>query len=139
MAEPIGIASGLVALATFAFQSSTALFDVVQSYQSHPKRVRDLTEELETLNGVLSPLTEILNVNNDINIASLEYPLLRCGNPCRDFEEELRKSSTRSLAGKTSFRDWAKLKYMGEDVEYQAWCMVGITKPIQTGKSMDRH
>ncbi|KUM56976.1 hypothetical protein ACN42_g10220, partial [Penicillium freii] len=24
-------------------------------------------------------------------------------------------------------------------VEYQAWCMVGITKPIQTGKSMDRH
>ncbi|KUM55414.1 hypothetical protein ACN42_g11865, partial [Penicillium freii] len=24
-------------------------------------------------------------------------------------------------------------------IEYQAWCMVGITKPIQTGKSMDRH
>ncbi|KUM56773.1 hypothetical protein ACN42_g10431 [Penicillium freii] len=24
-------------------------------------------------------------------------------------------------------------------VEYQAWCMVGITKSIQTGKSMDRH
>lgn len=105
MAEPIGIVSGLVALATFAFQSSTALFDVVQSYQSHPKRVRDLTEELETLNGVLGALIETLNANTDIKLASLEYPLLRYGNSCRDFEEELNKFSTRSLAGKTSFQD----------------------------------
>ncbi|CAG8910134.1 unnamed protein product [Penicillium egyptiacum] len=75
MAEPIGIASGLVALAT------------------------DL--ECET----------------DTNLASLEHPLLRCGNACRDFEEELKKCSTRSRAGKTSFRDWAKLKYMGEDID----------------------
>ncbi|KUM55605.1 hypothetical protein ACN42_g11647, partial [Penicillium freii] len=28
---------------------------------------------------------------------------------------------------------------LNHSVEYQAWCMVGITKPIQTGKSMDRH
>ncbi|KAJ5757723.1 uncharacterized protein N7511_006417 [Penicillium nucicola] len=117
MAEPIGIASGLVALTTFAFQSSVTLFTLVQSYQSHPKRVRDLTEELETLNGVLGALAETVNANNDTNLTSLEYPLLRCGNACKDFEEELKKSSMRSRAGKTSFRDWAKLKYMGEDID----------------------
>ncbi|KAJ5210514.1 hypothetical protein N7491_010321 [Penicillium cf. griseofulvum] len=117
MAEPIGIASGLVALATFAFQSSIALFDSVQSYQSHPKRVRDLIEELETLNGVLGALKETVDANTDINLSSLGYPLLRCGNACKDFEEELKKCSTRSSAGKTSFRDWAKLKYMGEDID----------------------
>ncbi|KXG51328.1 uncharacterized protein PGRI_093400 [Penicillium griseofulvum] len=117
MAEPIGIASGLVALATFAFQSSSALFDVVQSYRSHPKRVRDLTEELEGLTGVLGALAETLNANTDTELASLEYPLLRCANACKDFEEELKKCSTRSLAGKTSFRDWAKLNYMGEDID----------------------
>ena len=117
MAEPIGIASGLVALATFAFQSSSALFDIVQSYRSHPKRVRDLTEELEGLTGVLGALAETLNANTDTEFASLEYPLLRCANACKDFEEELKKCSTRSLAGKTSFRDWAKLKYMGEDID----------------------
>lgn len=117
MAEPIGIASGVVALATFAFQSSTTLFNVVQSYQSHPKRVRDLTEELETLTGVLSALTETLNANTDAKLSSLEYPLLRCGNACGDFVEELKKCSTRSRAGKTSFRDWAKLTYMGEDID----------------------
>ncbi|KAF7517933.1 hypothetical protein PCG10_000731 [Penicillium crustosum] len=117
MAEPIGIASGLVALAGFAFQSSIALYDSVQSYQSHPKRVRDLTEELETLNGVLGALRDTVNANTDINLTSLGYPLLRCGNACKDFEEELKKCSTRSSAGKTSFRDWAKLKYMGEDID----------------------
>jgi hypothetical protein len=58
-----------------------------------------------------------LNANTDIELASLEYPLLRCANACKDFEEELKKCSTRSLAGKTSFRDWAKLKYIGEDID----------------------
>lgn len=117
MAEPVSLASGLVALATFAFQSSVSLFNTVQSYHSHPKRVRDLTEELETLNGVLDTLRETVNANSDANFATLEYPLLRCGNACKDFEEELKKCSTRSSASRTSFREWAKLKYMGEDID----------------------
>ncbi|KAJ5655654.1 hypothetical protein N7507_007604 [Penicillium longicatenatum] len=117
MADPIGIASGLVALSAFAFQSSVALFNSVQSYQSHPKRVRDLIEELEALNGVLGTLGETVNGNSDAKLASLAYPLLRCGNSCKDFEEELKKCSARSRTGKTSFRDWAKLKYMGEDID----------------------
>jgi hypothetical protein len=130
MAESIGIASGLVALATFAFQSSTALFDVVQSYQSLPKRARDLTEELEALNGVLGALIETLNANTDINLASLEYPLLRCGNSCRDFDEEIKKCSTRSLAGKTSFREWANLRYMGEDIDSFRLMLAGYKSAI---------
>ncbi|KUM55589.1 hypothetical protein ACN42_g11662 [Penicillium freii] len=46
------------------------------------------------------------------------------------------------MGGISTFYNWF---FMGEwscfelCVEYQAWCMVGITKPIQTGKSMDRH
>lgn len=105
MAEPISLASGLVALATFAFQSSVSLFNTVQSYNSHPKRVRDLTEELDTLNGVLDALRETVNANSDANFATLEYPLLRCGNACKDFEEELKKCSTRSSGSRTSFRE----------------------------------
>ncbi|KAJ5686405.1 hypothetical protein N7536_009024, partial [Penicillium majusculum] len=96
--EPISIASGLVALATFTFQSSIALFDSVQSYQSYLKRVYDLIEELETLNRVLSALREIVNANTDINLASLGYPLLRYRNTYKDFKEELKKYSTRSSA-----------------------------------------
>ena len=46
MADPISLASGLLALATFAFKSSITLYKTVESFQVHPKRVRDLKEEL---------------------------------------------------------------------------------------------
>lgn len=116
MAE-IGIASGVLALATFAFQASITLHSTIQSFQSHHKRVRDLTEELEALNGVLGPLNETLNAATGINLSALDLPLLRCGNACKEFREELLKCSSHSDGIRTSFRDWAKLRYMGDDID----------------------
>jgi hypothetical protein len=117
MAETIGLASGLLALATFAFQSSITLYNTVQSFQSHSKRVHDLIEELEALSGVLGPLTETVNATTDVDLSALDLPLLRCGNSCKDFEQEIMKCSLRSGGSRTSFRDWAKLRYMGEDID----------------------
>lgn len=117
MAEPIGLASGLLALATFAFQSSITLYNTVQSFQSHPKRVRDLLEELEALSGVLGPLTETVSASTDVNLAALDLPLLRCGNSCKEFEQEIIKCSSRSGGSRTSFRDWTKLRYMSDDID----------------------
>jgi Fungal N-terminal domain of STAND proteins len=117
MAEPIGLAAGLLALATFAFQSSITLSDTIQSFQSHPKRVRDLIEELEALSGVLGPLSETVSATTDVDLSTLDLPLLRCGNACKEFEQELLKSSSRSGGSRTSFRDWAKLRYMGDDID----------------------
>lgn len=42
-------------------------------------------EELEALNGVLGALEETVNGNSDEKLASLAYPLLRCGNSCQEF------------------------------------------------------
>jgi hypothetical protein len=117
MAEPIGLASGLLTLATFAFHSSITLYNTVQSFQSHPKRVRDLIEELEALSGVLGPLTETISATTDADLSALDLPLLRCGNSCKEFELEITKCSSRSGGSRTSFRDWAKLRYMGEDID----------------------
>lgn len=117
MAEPIGLASGLLALASFAFQSSLTLYNTLRSFQSHPKRVRDLLEELETLSGVLSPLNETISATTDEALSALDLPLLRCGNSCKEFEQEIIKCTSRSVGRRTSFRDWAKLKYMGEDID----------------------
>ncbi|KAK6811345.1 hypothetical protein RU639_012791 [Aspergillus parasiticus] len=99
MAEPIGLASSLLALATFAFKASSSLYDTVNSFRSHTKRVRDLIEELEALNGVLAPLQELLDTTTDENLSVLELPLRRCGHACNDF------------------RDWAKLRYLGDDID----------------------
>lgn len=117
MAEPIGIASGLLTLATFAFQSSITLYETVKGFQSHQKRVRDLIEELEALSGVLGPLAEIVNGTTDVDLSALELPLLRCGNACKEFEQVIWKFSSRSSGSRTSFRDWAKLRYMGDDID----------------------
>lgn len=117
MAEPVGLASGLLTLAIFAFQSSVTLYNTIKDFQSHPKRVRDLLEELEALSGVLGPLLETVESTTEVDLSPLELPLLRCGNACKDFEQELRKCSSRSGGDRRSFRDWAKLKYMGDDID----------------------
>jgi hypothetical protein len=116
MAEAIGLASGLLALATFAFQSSITLVQTIQSFKTHPKRVRDLKEELEALAAVLGPLTERVAGTNDADLSALNLPLLRCGHACQEFEQEIIKCSSRSGGNRTSFRDWAKLLYMGDGI-----------------------
>lgn len=117
MVEPIGLSSGPVALVAFALKSSTLLYDTVQSYRSHPKNVRDLKEELEALTVVLQALSETVGQNKDVNFTALQLPLFRCGNACKEFEEAIAKCSSRSGGSRTSFRDWAKLKYMGEGID----------------------
>ncbi|KAL8646083.1 MAG: hypothetical protein Q9226_007025 [Calogaya cf. arnoldii] len=115
MADPISLASGLVALTTFALQSSKTLFQAIESFKSNRKAIRDLREELEALNGVLRSLAETAT-GNETHLDALKLPLLRCGAACKDFEAVVIKCSAHSDGSKTSFRDWAKLTYIGEDV-----------------------
>ncbi|KAK5074422.1 hypothetical protein LTR70_010235 [Exophiala xenobiotica] len=120
MAEPISLASGLLALATFALQSSVTLYNRILSFKSHHTRVRDLVEVLEELQGlseVLNPLSETIRATTEIDFSPLDLPLLRCGNACKEFEQELLKCSSRSSNDRTSFRDWARLRYMGDDID----------------------
>ncbi|PKY05130.1 hypothetical protein P168DRAFT_296792 [Aspergillus campestris IBT 28561] len=117
MGEPISLASGLLTLATFALQSSVTLYDTIERFKSHPKRVCDLKEELKALSEVLGSLIKLVNADTDSDLAALELPLLRCGNACKEFERELLKWSLRSSDGRTSLRDWARLRYMGDDID----------------------
>ncbi|BAE65485.1 unnamed protein product [Aspergillus oryzae RIB40] len=116
MAEPIGLASSLPALATFAFKASLSLYETVNIFRSHTERVRDLIDELESLSGVLAPLQELLDTTTDENLSIFELPLRRCGNACSEFEQEIIKYLSRS-ANRTGFRDWAKLRYLGDDID----------------------
>ncbi|KAJ5166577.1 uncharacterized protein N7482_005358 [Penicillium canariense] len=117
MAEPIGLAAGLLALATFAFECSISLHETVNSFRHHPKRVRDLLEELEALSAVLGPLGEFVKATSDIDFSALELPLLRCGGACNEFRQEILKCSSQPGSNRTNFREWARLKYMGDDID----------------------
>jgi hypothetical protein len=130
MAEPIGLASGLLTLAAFAFQASITLYKTLQSFQFHPKQLRDLKEELEALSGVLGSLTETVNATTDVDLSALDLPLLRCGNACKEFEREIMKCSSRSGGNRTSFRDWAKLRYMGDNIDGFRQLLAGYKSTI---------
>lgn len=117
MAEPVGLVSGLLTLATFAFQASVSLYETISSYNSHQQRVRDLVEEASSLSVVLGSLTQTIAASADLDLSALEIPLRRCGKACNEFEEEIKRCSSRSGNSRTSFRDWARLRYMGEDID----------------------
>jgi hypothetical protein len=117
MAEPIGVTSGLLALATFTFHSGIKLVKTVQSFGQHESRVRELEEEAGSLTAILGSLTETIGANTDIDLSALELPLRQCGHACNQFVKEIVKYSSRSGGSRTSFRDWAKLRYMGDDID----------------------
>jgi hypothetical protein len=117
MADPISLASGLLALVIFAHKSCLTLHTTIQSFKAHPKRVRDLINELETLSSVLESLTDTIKSDTGANLSALDLPLQRCGNACNEFLQELQKCCSRSGGDRQSFRDWAKLRYMGDNID----------------------
>lgn len=117
MAEAIGVASGLLTLALFALQSSITLHKTIQSFKSHPANVRDLTDELAALQTALEPLSETIESTNGVDLTSLKQPLLRCGKTCKEFEQQLVDCLSRSGNDRLTFRGWAKLQYMGDNID----------------------
>jgi hypothetical protein len=115
MAEPIGIASGLLALATFTFKTSTKLYGTIQSYSSHPRQVRELLTELSGLIEVLQNLSSLPSIDVDLDLSALRLALEQCHTVCGDFEDELIQFSSRCSSDRTDFRDWAKFKFRGSD------------------------
>ena len=130
MADPVSLSSGLLTLVTFAFQSSVVLYKAIEGFRSHPKNVRDLKEELEALAAVLQSLSETVEKHRDTDLTPLKLPLLRCGKACREFEDAVAKCSSRSGGSRTSFRDWAKLRYMGDGIDEFRRMLAGYKSTI---------
>ena len=115
MAEAIGIASGLLTLAAFALKSSQLLYKSINSFQSSRRVVRELKDELEALTAVLASLEDVSS-DTDPVFAALKLPLYSCGVACQEFEAVIAKCAPRSEQDRKSFRDWARLKYRGDDI-----------------------
>ncbi|KAE8381498.1 hypothetical protein BDV26DRAFT_78010 [Aspergillus bertholletiae] len=115
MAEPLSLASSLIALAAFAFQTSKSLYQVIESFKSTKRAIRELRFEVESLSQALITL-EKAAVENEEQLIALKLPLLRCGKTCQEFEEIINRCTAHSRDQRTSFRDWAKLQYMGGDI-----------------------
>ncbi|KAK3670796.1 hypothetical protein LTR78_009368 [Recurvomyces mirabilis] len=117
MAEPIGLASSLLTLVAFAFQSSIGLHKLINEFHSHVERVLELINELIALQDVLRSLNITIESNNEADLSALRFPVLRCGKACTKFAEILEECSRKSRGNRTSFRDWVKIKYMDDDID----------------------
>ncbi|KAH7304102.1 hypothetical protein B0I35DRAFT_363814 [Stachybotrys elegans] len=115
MAEVIGVTSGIVALATFAFKSGSKLRDEIQSFKTLPRQVRELLTELSGLTLVLQRLSETGDLGLDVDLAAVRLTLEQCKQACDDVTTELRTYYSQSGLDRASFRDWLKLKCSGGD------------------------
>ncbi|KAG4429983.1 hypothetical protein IFR05_014533 [Cadophora sp. M221] len=117
MAEPLGILSGVAGLATVALQAGTTLYNNIKSYQSHQQTVLDLLDENCALNSVLDAIKRTIASSTALDLSALEFPLQRCGQVCQEFNEEIDKLASLSGGRRGRLLSWAKLRYMGEDID----------------------
>ena len=117
MAEVIGVISGVAGLSTVTCDVVVSLYKLIQSFRHHPKHVRDLLQDLEGLRAVLSPLNRTANANIGIDLEALCILLQRCNDACKEFEQAILDCLSKSGKDRTSFREWAKVRYMGDDID----------------------
>ncbi|GKZ51813.1 hypothetical protein AbraIFM66951_007339 [Aspergillus brasiliensis] len=129
MADALSVASSLIALATFAFEASKSLYALVEGFKNTQRTVRELRYELESLTQVLGTLISAV-MDNEAELASLKLPLLRCGKICSEFRDIIRKCVAHSNGQRTSFRDWAKLQYMGGNINDLKTTLAGYKATI---------
>ncbi|KAJ5203010.1 hypothetical protein N7449_005089 [Penicillium cf. viridicatum] len=64
---------------SYALQASLDLYSMVESFPKSPRRVRNLKEELSSLNCVLKSLRDILSSITEVDVSELILPLKECG------------------------------------------------------------
>ena len=116
MADPISITSGIVGLVTFGIQASQALYTTLQSLKNYTKTIRELKQQLEALQNVLQDLEKAADDELISEFESIKLPLYCCAKACKEFEVIIRKCSENSSDTHRSLRDWARLRYMGSDI-----------------------
>ena len=115
MAEAVGLLSGGITLVDVAAKSGLSLVKLLESFHNHNKTVRELQQELGSLNGLLRELGEAV-MDSPVDVATLDLPLRQCTQICRDFEALITKCTAHFDESKTSFRDWARTRIKEDQI-----------------------
>ncbi|KAL3433241.1 hypothetical protein BDV09DRAFT_113190 [Aspergillus tetrazonus] len=113
MTHPLDIYASELGFITTAIQSANALKDTVRRVKEHGKELGRLQHEPQDLSETLSILRQVGGIDASV-LADLQRPIERCNQSCQEFEDLINKHSTQSTPG---FRDWAKLRFMGGDID----------------------
>lgn len=112
MAEAVGLASALVTLAIFAYETSKSLHEAISSFKSQRQAIKDVLADLDSLVAVLTTIREHAQHSQDVKaLEPLRKPLTICTAICQDMREALDACTTHSKDGHASVRDWLKMRY----------------------------
>lgn len=112
----IDISTGVFTLLTNAIQAGKTLHETIQSFRNYERMIRDLRSELESLIQVLESLKKVVTDEGPI-VSMLKLPVLCCHQTCQEFNAVIIKCTKHaSTSSRTSFRDWAQIRYMGGDI-----------------------
>lgn len=118
MAEPVGLASGLLALTVAAYKTSKSLYEAVSSFQSQRKTIKDFQTDLQSLIAVLGKVYEQVQSSQDIErLESLRKPLYCCMTACQEMCEMLDACTIHGTDGRNSVRDWLSMRYREKSFE----------------------
>jgi hypothetical protein len=115
MAEAIGVTAGLIGIATFAFQTSKEVYNLIDSIQKAPQTIRDLKSELITLDPILNSIQKVIT-SDASKFEDIRYPLHQCGMVCFHLRSFLWQCTEHSATGRSA-RDWVKMQHKGKTVD----------------------
>lgn len=118
MAEAVGLASGLLTLIIFAYDTSKSLYEAVSSFKSQRKTIKDVLADLDSLVTVLEKIHEQAQRSQEVErLEPLREPLNCCTTTCHEMHEMLDACTTHSKEGRDSVRDWLNMRYHEKSFE----------------------
>jgi len=118
MAEAVGLASGLLTLTIFAYDTSKSLYEAVSSFKSQRKTIKDVLADLDSLVTVLENINKQAQRSQEVErLEPLREPLNCCTTTCHEMHEMLDACTTHSKEGRDSVRDWLNMRYHEKSFE----------------------
>jgi hypothetical protein len=124
MAEAIGLAASVIGVATLAYSSSKALYELLNGIHEAPKTLEFLKTDLGALQKLLSSLEVELKQKPDESLSDglkkcleeIEPSLKGCSRACDEFKVKLSKITSNSTEQHFSWRDKGKLLFQEEEI-----------------------
>ncbi|KAB8240144.1 hypothetical protein BDV35DRAFT_374571 [Aspergillus flavus] len=118
MAEAVGLASAILGLTIFAYDTSKSLYEAVSSFRTQRKTVKDLQDELNSLTTILGSIRTYAGGSEEVQrLEPLRKPLECCLTICQEMHETLEACTKHSAEGRNSVRDWLNMRYHGKSFE----------------------
>lgn len=118
MAEAVGFVSALLSLTILAYDTSKSLYEVVSSFRSQRKAIKDLQIELSSLVTILRSIRTHAEDSEEVRkLEPLRQPLEYCSTICQEMHGMLEACTKHAAQGRDSVRDWLNMRYHEKSFE----------------------